>query len=219
MIPDFAQRATTPELMDTFPASAACLRDLAWVNRLTMVHQPTSAWVRRALRRAGPEASLLDVACGQGDLLRLLRRKFPRLRLAGVDLHVEEARRATPASLGIEYLEQDAFALDRSFDLVVSSQFTHHLDGEELVRYLRWAEARSRLGWFVCDLQRHAIPWLFIKALPRIVRLDPMVAHDGAISVTRGFVRADWERALAAAGIEGARARWFVFRWGVGRLK
>ena len=205
--------------MDEAPASAACLADLAWVNRLTMVHFPTVRWVHRALRRVGPEASLLDVACGQGDLLRLLRRKFPRLHLTGCDLHVAEARRATPSALAIEYLEKDVFAVDRGSDLVVSSQFTHHLDDATLVRYLRWSEAHARVGWFVCDLQRHLVPFLFIKTLPRIVRLDPVVAHDGAISVRRGFVRSDWERALAAAGIEGTRVGWFAFRWGVGRLK
>jgi SAM-dependent methyltransferase len=219
MIPSFVVRSADPERMDSEAASAACLDDLAFVNRLTMVHQPTVAWVRRALRRGGGDASLLDVACGYGDGLRLLRRKFPRLRLCGIDLNIAPARAATRADERIEFLEGDVFALDRRFDLVVATQFTHHLDRETLARYLRWAEEHSRVGWFVCDLHRHVVPWLFIKTLPRLVRLDPMVAHDGPISVARAFVRRDWEEALAEAGIRGAEIRWFVFRWGVGRLK
>jgi SAM-dependent methyltransferase len=219
MIPSFAARSAEPERMDSAPASARCLDDLAFVNRLTMVHHPTVAWVRRALRQAGPDASLLDVACGYGDGLRLLRRKFPGLRLSGIDLNVAPARAATRSGERIELVEGDVFALDRDFDLVVSTQFAHHLDREMLVRYLRWAEAHSRVGWFVCDLHRHVVPWLFIKALPRLLRLDAMVAHDGPISVARAFVRRDWEEALAGAGLSGAEIRWFVFRWGVGRFK
>jgi SAM-dependent methyltransferase len=219
MMRSFAARSTEAEQMDSETASAACLDDLAFVNRLTMVHHPTVAWVRHALRQMSCDASLLDVACGYGDGLRLLRRKFPHLGLAGIDLNITPARAAAQAGEPIELLEGDVFTLDRQFDLVVATQFTHHLDRGMLVRYLRWAEAHSRIGWFICDLHRHIVPWLFIKALPRLVRLDPMVAHDGPISVARGFVRRDWEEALADAGIRGAEIRWFVFRWRIGRLK
>jgi SAM-dependent methyltransferase len=219
MTPSFPMRSAEPERMDSETASAACLDDLAFVNRLTMVHHPTVTWVRRALRQSSSATSLLDVACGYGDGLRLLRRKFPHLRLSGIDLNIAPARAATRTDDQIEFFEGDVFALAREFDLVVATQFTHHLDREMLVRYLRWADAHSRVGWFICDLHRHVVPWLFIKTLPRLVRLDPMVAHDGPISVARAFVRRDWEEALAEAGIRGAEIRWFVFRWGVGRLK
>jgi 2-polyprenyl-3-methyl-5-hydroxy-6-metoxy-1,4-benzoquinol methylase len=209
----FTQRATTPERMDEGAVGAAVLRDLARVNRITFAFAPIFGF----LRPAGPEGTLLDVGCGYGDLLRALARRHPRLRLAGIDLHVADARAATPPE--IELIEGDVFALERAFDLIVSSQFVHHLDDAAIVRFLRWLDAHARRGWFICDLHRHWLPYRLIGLIAATLRLDPVIAHDGAISVQRGFVREDWERFLAAAGVEGARIRWSLFRWGVGRLK
>jgi SAM-dependent methyltransferase len=209
----FTERATTPEKMDEGPVGPTVLRDLARVNRLTFAFAP----IFRFVSRAGAEGTLLDVACGYGDLLRALGARFPRLRLAGIDLHVADARAATLP--GIELLEGDVFALDRGFDLIVSSQFTHHLDDEAIVRFIRWLEANASRGWFICDLHRHWLPYRLIGIIAATLRLDPLIAHDGAISVTRGFVRGDWERFVAAAGVDGVEIRWSLFRWCVGRLK
>lgn len=209
----FVQRATTPEKMDEGPVGAAVLRDLARVNRVTFAFAP----IFRFVRRAGAEGTLLDVACGYGDLLRALATRHERLRLAGIDLHVGDARAATAP--GTELIEGDVFTLDRSFDLIVSSQFTHHLDDDGIVRFIRWLDAHARRGWFICDLHRHWLPYRLIGVIAAAFRLDPLIAQDGAISVARGFVRRDWERFLAAARVEGATIEWWLFRWGVGRLK
>jgi SAM-dependent methyltransferase len=210
---DFARRSTAREVMDEGAVGPGVLRDLARVNRLTFAFDP----IFRFVRRAGAEGTLLDVACGYGDLVRRLAPRFPNLALAGIDLHAGDARAAT--SPGIELLEGDVFALDRSFDLIVSSQFAHHLDDASIVRFLAWMEAHARRGWFVCDLHRHPLPLRLFRLIAAALRVDPVVAHDGAISVQRGFVRADWERYLREAGIADAEIGWFLFRWCVGRLK
>lgn len=199
--------------MDEGPVGPAVLRDLARVNRLTFAFAPIFGFVRRA----GAKGTLLDVACGYGDLLRALARRCPGLRLTGIDLHVADARAVTAP--GIELLEGDVFALDRRFDLIVSSQFAHHLDDQAIVDFIRWLEAHARRGWFICDLHRHWVPYRLIGIIVAALRLDPLIAHDGAISVARSFVRKDWERFLAIAGVEGAQIRWSLFRWGVGRIK
>jgi SAM-dependent methyltransferase len=209
----FATRATTREIMDDVAVADAVLHDLARVNRLTFAFAP----VFRFVRRAGGAGSLLDVACGYGDLLRALRRGFPALRLAGIDLHIGAAANVT--SPEIELIEGDVFALDRRFDLIVCSQFTHHLDDAAIIRFLHWLDAHARRGWFVCDLHRHWLPYRFFRLVGRVLRLDPVVRHDGAISIQRSFVRADWERFLREAGIEGARIEWFLFRWCVGKFR
>lgn len=210
---EFARRAAKSETMDDGPVGRAVLRDLARVNSLTAAFVP----IRRFVRRAGAEGTLLDVACGYGDLLRSLSRRFPRLALSGIDLHVAAARDASPPA--IEFIEGDVFLLDRSFDLVVSSQFAHHLDDDGVIRFLGWLEAHARRGWFICDLHRHPVPYRLIGLIAAALRLDPVIAHDGAISVERGFVRGDWERYAAEAGVADVAIRWRLFRWGVARLK
>jgi 2-polyprenyl-3-methyl-5-hydroxy-6-metoxy-1,4-benzoquinol methylase len=232
LLPDLARRGSGPELMDDervpFEDFARCLADLAWLNRLTLAYRPTERWVATALARAPRRRlTLLDVGSGYGDMLRRLARRFgDRLELVGVDLNPWSARaaRAAAPEAPIRYETADIFELaaERRFDLVVSALFTHHLGDTEVVRFLAWMEARAELGWFISDLHRHALPWLFLRLLPRAVPLDRMVAHDGPVSVTRAFRRRDWTRLLAEAGIApGAAAiRWEVpFRYTVSRWR
>lgn len=74
-----------------------------------------------------PEGRLLDVGCGGGHLLRIMRERRPDASLVGLDLSPDQVRRARErARRGrerIEYVEGSALALpfpDRSFDAVVS---------------------------------------------------------------------------------------------------
>jgi SAM-dependent methyltransferase len=232
LLPNLAERSHAPELMDSEPVSfeafEKCLVDLAWLNRLFFSYRLTEKFVARALRRSpGRPLALLDVASGYGDMLRRLHRKFgSRLELVGVDLNPSAARaamKATPPGVPIRYETADVFrfAAGRRFDLIISSQFTHHLDNDALVRFLRWMEDEAALGWFVSDLHRHVVPYAIIKGLPRLVRLDRMVVHDGPISVARAFVRRDWTALIRRAGLDPAAVsiNWRLFRYGVGRLK
>ena len=51
-----------------------CLSDLASVNRITLTHRPTLRWLAKATKSlpAGASFSVLDLAYGQGDLLRTI---------------------------------------------------------------------------------------------------------------------------------------------------
>jgi 2-polyprenyl-3-methyl-5-hydroxy-6-metoxy-1,4-benzoquinol methylase len=141
--------------------------------------------------------------------------------LTGVDLNPWSARAAaaaTPPDLPIRYETGDVFDLDpaRRFDVVVSALFTHHLDDAGLVRFLRWMQATARVGWFVNDLHRHALPEWFLRAVFAAPGVNRLVRHDGPASFRRAMTRAEWQLALDAAGVR-ARIAWHApFRWGVG---
>jgi hypothetical protein len=79
---NLSQRSTQSERMDTdcvdFDDYSRCLRDLSRVNIITMTHRPTLSWLAR---RATGNFSVLDVACGRGDALRKIRRRFPDAKL------------------------------------------------------------------------------------------------------------------------------------------
>lgn len=211
---------------------AACLRDLALVNTLTAARPPTLAWIDRLARaHPGRRLTILDVGFGQGDMLRairaLSRRRGFEAELIGVDLNpwsAEAARAETPPEDAIAYHTADVFAFEpeRPVDAVVSSIFTHHLDDEAVPRFLAWMEARAALGWFVNDLRRSAFAYHGFRLLARLARWHRFVQHDGPVSIARGFVRADWERALARAGIPPGAAEIRAhapFRLCVGRIR
>lgn len=225
-------RSTQSEWMDTETVTpedfAACLSDLAAVNTVTLARLPTLAFMRRAARRTqGRPLRVLDVGCGEGDMLRRLHRWGARagiaLDLVGLDRNaqgIQAARAATPASTQIQYREADIFDPDLGqFDVILSALFTHHLSGPEIIRFIHVMEANAQTGWFINDLHRHPIARHGFRALSAAANWHRFVQHDGPISVERAFTRADWQRLLHDAGVK-ASIRWHPpFRYCVTRFK
>jgi len=237
MSPDFSIRASTPELMDTEPCGFAafrdCLVDLAAVNRLTLAHVPTMAFLQRLLRegRIGRQAPLrvLDVGAGYGDLVRKIDRWAGRrglaVELTGVDLNpwsTRAAQEATAPGRPIRWLASNVFDYQGRADVIVSSLFAHHLDDAALVRFLAWMEARAGVAWFVNDLHRRAFPYYGFALLSRLMRWHRFVRHDGPVSISRAFRPEDWRRLIEQAGLppgEVEIARRFPWRLCVARVR
>ncbi len=231
---DLTARSTMPELMDAPDLEGAvyarCLSDLAAVNRATFTHRPTLRWLAAATAGlpAGAVFSVLDIASGQGDLLRAIAAWATKagfnVKLAGIDLNPRSApaaRSATPAGVPISYLTGDIFRFEplENFDFIVTSQFTHHLADAEVVRLLQWMEGHAARGWYISDLHRHAFAYYGFRWLARLAGWHEIVRQDGTISIARGFTRAEWRALLAQAGV-AARVRWhWLFRHGVSRIK
>jgi SAM-dependent methyltransferase len=233
---DFSHRSREAEWLDGVDLPPAelqqVLHDLARFNGAMLGHRPVLAWLRRAIARTpeGQPLTLLDVGCGYGDLLRSIRywadRRNVPLRLIGVDLSAETiriAQSATAAGERIEYHAADIFDFDGGAppDFVISSLLAHHMTDAQIVTFLQWMEATARRGWFIYDLQRHAVPFAFIGLMGRLTRLHPMVIHDGRISVARSLTRREWLARMAEAGIDrrAVQLRWFLFRFAIGRLR
>jgi 2-polyprenyl-3-methyl-5-hydroxy-6-metoxy-1,4-benzoquinol methylase len=227
-------RSTAKELMDAPGLDGAvyarCLTDLASVNRVTATHRATLRWLSEATAKlpAGTAFSVLDIAFGQGDLLRAIAgwaaARGLRVKLAGIDMNPRSAyaaRSATPPGMAISYLTGDIFRFEpvEVFDFIVTSQFTHHLSDVAVVRLLHWMEAHAARGWYVSDLHRHAIAYYGFRWLARLFGWHEIVRHDGTVSIARGFTRKEWLALLAKAGVS-ARVRWhWLFRHGVSRIK
>jgi len=221
-------RSAEAEWMDdtaaTLPQFDSALADLRRINRMSLAYAPTLRWLDGLVERTNvARLSILDVGAGGGDMLQAIARWGSRrgisLDLHGLDRSPWAAAHAAARGVPARWITADLFALDAGerFDAVICSLFAHHLSDAEIVRFLRWLEARARLGWLVSDLHRHWLPWSVVWLAVRSLRMDPMVVHDSTISIARGFSRADWQRLVLEAGIR-ARIRWtFPFRWLVSR--
>ncbi|HLH12008.1 MAG TPA: methyltransferase domain-containing protein [Methylovirgula sp.] len=233
---DFSCRNKLTELMDSdetdFETFRACLLDLAKVNRLTRAYRPTLAFLER-LRRSGRLAPggtrrLLDVGCGSGDMLRKIdlwaQKRGLDIELVGIDLNPWSALTAKEfASPGrpIRFLAANAFDYRPSepSDVIISSLFTHHLDDAAIIEFVLWMEREARLGWFVNDLRRHALPYHAFRFAARALALHPFVQHDGPVSIARAFSPEDWRALAARAGVVAEIRRHFPFRLCVSRIK
>jgi 2-polyprenyl-3-methyl-5-hydroxy-6-metoxy-1,4-benzoquinol methylase len=233
---DLSRRSTESEWLDDADTSpeelALVLHDLARFNGAMLGHWPVIDWLRRATKDARKEKALtlVDVGCGDGDLLRAIRRWARKrgltIRLIGIDLNHETiriAQMATGAADDIGYCAMDVFDFAPSvpIDFVVSSLVTHHMSDDLIVKFLRWMEETARKGWLIYDLQRHPVPYYFIGLMGKLTRLHPMVIHDGRISVARSLTRTEWLARIDEADITrgSVRLRWFLFRFAVGRLR
>lgn len=214
------QRSYEPELMDEGGISFAefhdCLRSLETINILTLAYRPTLRWLREMMAPRDEPLHILDAGSGGGDMLRrverLARQTKRRVILTGVDLNPWSKRSAETSFAKIRYETADIFSFEPNepVDIVICSLFTHHLDDEQLTRFLRWMDGRAAQGWFINDLHRHVIPYYFIKFATRMFSRNRLIRHDAAVSVARGFTVTDWRCLLEKAGIgERAQVQWF----------
>jgi 2-polyprenyl-3-methyl-5-hydroxy-6-metoxy-1,4-benzoquinol methylase len=212
----FAQRAELSEWMDepsSYEEFRACLCELVQVNRMLLGYRPTLKWLGRLGAPGRETLHIVDVGCGAGDMLRRIEqwarsRQIP-VKLTGIDINphaTRAAREGAGAGSQIEWHTGEAYDYrpQEEIDVIVSSQFTHHLSDAEVVRFIRWMEQTAKRGWFISDLHRTLHTYLSLQALAAVMRWR-FVRHDGPISIRRSFSRLDWMRLIEQAGLaEGA---------------
>ncbi|HVR48004.1 MAG TPA: class I SAM-dependent methyltransferase [Candidatus Binatia bacterium] len=97
-------------------------------------YHPGARHRRRLILRAvgrSPYASVLDVGCGDGTLLRQVRRARPDVAVwAGADLSASQVERNKSRLADVDFyaLDIQKAALERTFDLVLCSEVIEHLD-------------------------------------------------------------------------------------------
>lgn len=220
MLPRFDRRTHAEELMDRPETSRAdfarALEDIRWTNRrlggIDAVLEETAALLEK---HGLKQARILDLGTGCADIPRALadwgRAHGIRLEITGLDLHavsVEEARKLTAGYPEISIRQGDALSVDEpdaSYDIVISTQFMHHLTDEEAVRLLREKARLCRVGLVVNDLERHPLAWLGVAAVGLLAGKGRVFRNDGPLSVLRGFSPADMQSLAGQAGLRGAR--------------
>jgi SAM-dependent methyltransferase len=216
---DFSQRALLEEQMDgpcSYEELRQCLRDLAWVNRLTRAHRPIMQWLEEVAHTQSERdrpLRIVDFGCGYGDMLRRIERWAGRrgvaVELIGVDVNanaIRAAREATPASSRIVWINGDVYAgaAGGDLDVVTVSGVLHHLAEPEIIRFLQWAEQTARVGWCIVDLHRKPVPYKVFNVIMRGGWWHPYIRPDGLTSIRRSFLAEDWERMCSAAGVDAS---------------
>ena len=183
------------------------LRDVALANRLfggarALLHELAPTF--RALAARGPEATLLDVGTGRGDLPPLARQAAARvgLRLTtiGLDSSTPLARESRER-IGLS-VQGDGLALPfrtNSVDVVICSQVLHHFEGEPMLALLREMDRVARARVVVSDLRRSWFAAAGFWAATWPLGFHPISRHDGVVSVLRGFTPADLRAAVREA--------------------
>ena len=174
---------------------AVVTRSLADVVRSNSLFGGLSSAIdelKEALRGLPPQATLLDVGTGLGDIpcraREVARDMGVDLTTLGLDSALELARASRPVlTLAIC---GDALRLpfaDHSVDIVMCSQVLHHFAGTDALELLREMNRVARVRVIVSDLRRSwiAAAGLWLASFP--LRFHAVSRHDGVVSVMRGF--------------------------------
>ncbi len=225
-------RRNDAEIMDDFALSGRELGDaldkIALINRILGGNRLTLQGVRKLVkyRKADKTIKILDIGCGNGDMLRALAdeagKMNRKLQLKGVDANaytIEHARRLSENYPAISYECRDIFSetyVQEPVDIILCTLTLHHFSEEQIVRLLTMFRQQSKLGIVINDLQRSAVAYYLFKVVAVLMRLNKMATEDGLLSILRGFKRkelADFAEKLNFKKYS-IRRRWaFRFQW------
>lgn len=205
------RRISSVELLDhgllTADELHTNLDDLWHVNRYLGGVSGTLCLFGRFLLRTGKRrARVLEVGAGDGRLAGRLRSE---LRRRGVEAHfsVLDYRQShlqvgRPVADGLHPVVANALALpfrEGSFDLVICNLFFHHFSGEQALALLGSLAAVAHDAIIINDIERHWLPYLFVRLAPwfwrhRVSRLD------GVASVRQAYTQPELNELASAAG-------------------
>jgi 2-polyprenyl-3-methyl-5-hydroxy-6-metoxy-1,4-benzoquinol methylase len=200
-------RSDAPEIMDDFSMEGEILRDaldkIARINTLLGGNRVTLDGVRALIRGlpADRVITILDVGCGNGDMLRTLaeygHEKGLQFDLYGIDANaftIGHARNLSKEYPNISYSCQDIFIHDlekETYDIILCTLTLHHFKDPELLTLLHYFKEKSAFGIVINDLHRSALAYYLFKALCFIFGLNDMSREDGLVSILRGFKKKD----------------------------
>jgi 2-polyprenyl-3-methyl-5-hydroxy-6-metoxy-1,4-benzoquinol methylase len=224
----FGERSDQPEILDDFELTGhdleRNLRELEFVNRYLGGNTILRKGVQRLLLPLDAQncTKVVDVGCGGGDTLRYMlkvaNRKHWSLQLVGVDANartIDYARRSS-AGLPIEYVQGNALQVDLqglNADVVCFNLFLHHFSDDQIVEMLRTCR-KNQTAILINDLERSKLAYLLFTWVSYLARFSFVGRHDGKLSIKKAFVRRDWQKLLASAGIRHYSIRWkWAFRY------
>ncbi|MFC6645645.1 methyltransferase domain-containing protein [Granulicella cerasi] len=198
----------------TYAEYRRAMLDMGKANKLTRAFKPFVALVAEVITRTGVGTRplhVVDLGCGQGDLLRPLRRwaaplSVP-LRLTGIDLHPYAMRlaqeldeQAHVPQQTFHWLTADALTTTLDVDVITCSLMAHHLRDKDVVRLLQRCD-EAREAWMISDLRRSERAAKIFVLLARVFRWHRFVLEDGDISFRRAFSLDEWRALVAQANV------------------
>jgi len=229
---NFSKRSYEKELLDRndipFEDIKQNMKELDFINAKLGGHKITLDGIRvlmnqvkKRLKEKNPDISILEIGCGGGDNLRVIKtyfkRKNIRAQLSGVDInpYCIEFARSRKENQGIQFFASDykLFRAKRKPDIIFCSLFCHHFIDEQVIEILKWMKENSIIGFFINDLHRHPLAYYSIKWLTKLFSKSYLVKNDAPLSVMRGFKKKELKRLSFQCSIN-VQLKWkWAFRW------
>lgn len=174
-----------------------------------------------SIRQAGIRERLriTDIGCGAGYTTRWLAANIPlaeyNIELVGMDLNstliAEASRLSSAESLPCKFIHGDAFSVEHSGSIFLSTGVIHHFRGDALLEFLRKHEQVRTQAFLHFDFRPSLLAPIGSMFFHYLRMRTAIARHDGVLSAARAHSdRTLTEAARAAApafasGIYGAR--------------
>jgi len=232
MIVDTTNRSEAAEAMDDFSMKGEVLRDaldkIARINQLLGGNKVTLKGFKQLIDKQEKEReiTILDVGCGNGDMLRFLagyaNSNQLSFKLTGVDANaftIGYARKLSANYANISYRCSDIFEelkQDQTYDVILCTLTLHHFKNPELLQLMEKFKNKANMGIVVNDLHRSAAAYYLFSAICFVFRLNKMSRDDGLISILRGFTKGELLSYSKLLNLKNYTLRWcwaFRYQW------
>lgn len=194
------QRTEEEEIMDDFSLEGEELRDaldkIASINQFLGGNKLTLQGVKKLIHTKD-EITIVDVGCGNGDMLRALAdfgtKNNYNFKLIGIDANaftIDYAIKLSKEYPNISYKCEDIFSEPFSqlnYDIVLCTLTLHHFKNEQIDYLLQLFHKQAQIGIVINDLHRNIIAYRAFQLICFFFRLNRMSREDGLISILRGF--------------------------------
>ena len=202
---DVTYRSTADEIMDDLDMSGDLLihtlDKLAHINKWLGGNAVTLSGLKTLLEHVDrKEIKIIDLGCGNGDMLRQLakfgRKNNYKFKLLGLDANQATINYAIELSVDypeISYIKQDVASpefKEREYDIALCTLFLHHFRDKEALDLIQLIAQRATIGAVINDLHRHHLAYYLFKLITAFSR-NEMINQDGLTSILRGFTRAE----------------------------
>ena len=225
-------RSSAREIMDNFSMEGEILRDaldkIAKINQLLGGNQLTLRGVQNLIATIPnkTEITIVDVGCGNGDILRTLSKYGLKhqlnFKLIGIDANAFTINHASELSINypnISYRCEDVFGENfgtLKYDIVLCTLTLHHFKDDEIIQLVTTFNTNSRIGIVINDLHRSIISYRLFQALCFVFRLNTMSREDGLISILRGFKKEELVDFSKILKLTNYKIQWkwaFRYQW------
>lgn len=237
MLVNTKYRTDQEEIMDDFSMEGEILREaldkIAKINQLLGGNKLTLLGVKELVSTVenSKEITIVDVGCGNGDMLRTLARYGKqnnyKFRLIGVDANRFTINHAINLSLdfpNISFLCVDVFEKefnDLKYDIVLCTLTLHHFKDNEIEQIMNVFYSNAKTGIVINDLHRSSIAYRLFQLLCVAFQLNKMSKEDGLISILRGFKKADLVAFSKKLNFNNYTIQWkwaFRYQWIISKI-
>ena len=225
-------RTDAAEIMDDFTLEGEILRDaldkIAKINQLLGGNKLTLQGVQSLINQVSikKEITILDIGCGNGDMLRALAdyasKNNLNFKLIGIDANpytINHAQKLSKHYQNITYKCEDIFE-DKftalKYDIVLCTLTLHHFKDAEIIKLVSVFYENASIGIVINDLQRSALAYRLFQVLCFVFRLNKMSKEDGLISILRGFKKEELEEFSKKIHLKKYFIQWkwaFRYQW------